>query len=99
MKKKKKEELPDYTVADMDVEGMPWNSKKDWQMFPGPDTKHRLNQPLREDLYGNGQRPPMTREERRSAIWLCLKAALSVALIFCGAFLIFILFCVFVWLK
>ena len=32
MGKRKKEELPDYTVANMDVDGMPWNSRRPWQV-------------------------------------------------------------------
>lgn len=43
MKEKKKkyrqEELPDYTVAHMDVDGMPWNSKRPWQLLPGDPTR------------------------------------------------------------
>ena len=35
MGKKQKEELPDYTVANMDVDGMPWNSRRPWQILPG----------------------------------------------------------------
>ena len=34
-KKRRQEELPDYTVAHMDVDGMPWNSKRPWQLLPG----------------------------------------------------------------
>ena len=45
------------------------------------------------------QNPPMTKEERRGIIWLSLKASLTVGLIFGGAAFLFILFCVFVWLK
>ena len=45
------------------------------------------------------ENPPMSKEERRGMIWLSLKASLTVGLIFGGAAFIFILFCVFVWLK
>ena len=45
------------------------------------------------------QNPPMTKEERRGIIWLSLKASLTVGLIFGSAAFLFILFCVFVWLK
>ena len=41
MGKRKKEELPDYTVAKMDVDGMPWNSRRPWQILPGDPSKHR----------------------------------------------------------
>ena len=45
------------------------------------------------------QNPPMTKEERIGIIWLSLKASLTVGLIFGSAAFLFILFCVFVWLK
>ena len=41
MGKRKKEELPDYTVANMDVDGMPWNSRRPWQIFPGDPSRRR----------------------------------------------------------
>ena len=41
MGKKQKEELPDYTVANMDVDGMPWNSRRPWQILPGDPSKRR----------------------------------------------------------
>lgn len=83
MGRKKKEELPDYTVANMDIEGMPWNTRKSGQNLPG-DTMEKL---------------PLTKEETRSVIWLALKAALAVAAVFAIAAFLFILFCLFVWLK
>ena len=107
--KKQKEELPDYTVANMDVDGMPWNSRRPWQIFPGDPSKSRkefdvkvpepgMENEVPDDLSAF-QNPPMTKEERRGIIWLSLKASLTVGLIFGGAAFIFILFCVFVWLK
>ena len=109
MGKKKKEELPDYTVAKMDVDGMPWNSRRPWQILPGDPSKHRkefdvkVPEPgMESDMPDNlsaFENPPMTKEERRGMIWLSLKASLTVGLIFGGAAFLFILFCVFVWLK
>lgn len=83
MGRKKKEELPDYTVANMDIEGMPWNTRQPRQKIPG-DTM---------------EKPPLTKEETRGMIWLALKAALAVAAVFAVAAFLFILFCLFVWLK
>lgn len=41
-KKQRQDDLPDYTVAHMDVDGMPWNSKRPWQILPGdPDRESR----------------------------------------------------------
>ena len=109
MGKKKKEELPDYTVANMDVDGMPWNSRRPWQILPGDPSKHRkefdvkVPEPgMESDMPDNlsaFENPPMTKEERRGMIWLSLQASLTVGLIFGGAAFLFILFCVFVWLK
>ena len=103
MGKRKKEELPDYTVANMDVDGMPWNSRRPWQIFPGDPSKSRkefdvkvpepgMENEVPDDLSAF-QNPPMTKEERRGIIWLSLKASLTVGLIFGGAAFIFILFC------
>ena len=91
MGKRKKEELPDYTVANMDVDGMPWNSRRPWQIFPGDPSRRRKEFDVKV--------PEQGKEERRGMIWLSLKASLTVGLIFGGAAFIFILFCVFVWLK
>ena len=105
MGKRKKEELPDYTVANMDVDGMPWNSRRPWQIFPGDPSKSRkefdvkvpepgMENEVPDDLSAF-QNPPMTKEERRGIIWLSLKASLTVGLIFGSAAFLFILFCVF----
>ena len=101
MGKRKKEELPDYTVANMDVDGMPWNSRRPWQIFPGDPSKSRKEFDVKVPEPGmeNEVTDNLTKEERRGIIWLSLKASLTVGLIFGGAAFIFILFCVFVWLK
>ena len=99
--KEKKEELPDYTVANMDVDGMPWNSRRPWQIFPGDPSKSRkefdvkvpepgMENEVPDDLSAF-QNPPMTKEERRGIIWLSLKASLTVGLIFGSAAFLFIL--------
>ena len=83
MIKKKKEEPPDYTVANMDIEGMPWNTRGPRLSVPG-DTP---------------EKEPLTKEETRGMIWLALKAALAVGTVFAIAAFLFILFCLFVWLR
>ena len=62
-----------------------------------PELK-RMENEVPDDLSAF-QNPPMTKEERRGIIWLSLKASLTVGLIFGSAAFLFILFCVFVWLK
>lgn len=101
--KKKKEELPDYTVADMDLEGMPWNSRRPWQILPGDPAKQQKRKIMAPPDEGNpflmDGNEPLTREERRGMIFLALKAALSIAAVFGIAGFLFILFCQFVWLR
>ena len=86
MGKRQKEELPDYTVADMDVVWMPWNTGRKKFAMPDPalDTE---------------EKEPLTKEETRAVIWLSLKAGLIVGAIFIGAAALFFLFCVYVWLR
>ena len=82
MGKKQKEELPDYTVANMDMDGMPWNSRRPWQILPGDPSKRRkefdvkVPEPgMESDMPDNlaaFENPPMTKEERRGMIWLSL---------------------------
>ena len=105
MTKRKKEELPDYTVADMNVEGMPWNSRRPWQILPGDPAKKKHPMTSKEMLeeqenpFLMPDQEPISSGERRGMIWMALKAALFVALVFGAAALVFISFCVFVWLK
>lgn len=85
-KKRKKEEFIDdgRTIANMNVEGMPWyidDAKRRQQAEQGTEV------------------PQLTKEETRAAIGGMLAAVLTVGLIFAAVFLIFILFCVFVWFR
>ena len=68
------------TIADMNVDGMPWYVQGDEnRTAPG------------------GRHEQMTDEEVRAYRFAALKAALLVALIFIGAFFLFLLFCDFIW--
>lgn len=100
---KKKEELPDYTVADMDLEGMPWNSRRPWQILPGDPAKQRKQRipetDREENPFLSQQQEPMTGEERRGMVWMALKASLAIAAVFGIAGFLFILFCIFIWLR
>ena len=71
------------TIANMNVEGMPWYQK------PSPDA-----QTGEEDATGTRSEHPyqMTKEESRMYMWGALKAALLVAAIFAVVFFLFILF-------
>ena len=85
-KKRKKDEFIDdgRTIANMNVEGMPW--------YIDEAKRHRQTSE-------NGEVPELTKEETRAAIGGMLAAVLVVGLIFAAIFLIFILFCVFVWFR
>ena len=114
-KKRRQEELPDYTVAHMDVDGMPWNSKRPWQLLPGdparesrtkrslqyaePDDAQRGDEDALSAFLAEQKQDELTKEERRSLVWLALKASLAVGGVFVLAAFLFLLFCVNVWLK
>ena len=70
------------TIADMNVDGLPWYVKGD------------------ENRTADGrQHEQMTDEELRAYRFAALKASLLVAVIFIGAFFIFLLFCDFIWFR
>ena len=71
------------TVANMNVEGMPWYT-------PSPrDDAPRQDVPCE----------PMSREDRRHYILGAVLAALAVAAVFGIAILLFITFCDFIWFR
>ena len=72
------------TIADMNVEGMPWYVQGDERRSKGADASAH---------------DQMTDEETKMYRFAALKAALLVVLVFGLAFFIFIAFCDFVWLR
>ena len=107
MGKRKKEELPDYTVADMDLEGMPWNTRKSWHVpmsFPkkkkniyGEGAAKEAEQKDQKAAQWPDTEDPLTAQERRYMAWQGLKAGLLIGLVFVGAAFLFLLFCLYVW--
>lgn len=99
MSKKKKDDLPDYTVADMDVDGMPWNTKNPWMLpgRPGETRKHPMTG--KPETKETPVQEPISKEETRFMIWNALKASLLVAGVFGLAAFLFILFCLYVWFR
>lgn len=88
MKKKKKDDLEQYkdmVVADMNVEGMPWFVKK---QAHSPDTRSESQ-----------QGPPLTVKETRRIMGGAMAAAMLVGFAIIGLFFLFLLFCVYVWLR
>ena len=90
MTRKKKPELPEgddgRTIADMNVEGMPWYSPKGHHGGAAGEQK-------------NGSETTLTKEESRYYTWGALKAALLVVGVLCAGIVLFVLFCQFVWFR
>ena len=86
MGKRQKDELPDYTVANMNVDGMPWNTGR--KKFSVQDQESDTE-----------EKEPLTKEETKAVILLSLKAGLVIGGVFIGAAALFLLFCVYVWLR
>ena len=88
---KKKPEQPEWddgrTIANMNVEGMPWYS-------PGKRIPRRKNREKPED-----REEVLTKQESRYYTWGALKAALLVVGILCAGLVLFVLFCQHVWFR
>lgn len=87
---RKKPELPEgddgRTIANMNVEGMPWYA-------PG---KRTAGEERSETDQGKMQ---MTKQESRYYTWGAVKAALLVVGVICAGIALFILFCTEIWFK
>jgi hypothetical protein len=88
---KKKPEQPEWddgrTIANMNVEVMPWYS-------PGKRIPRRKNREKPED-----REEVLTKQESRYYTWGALKAALLVVGILCAGLVLFILFCQHIWFR
>ena len=71
------------TIADMNVEGMPWYS-------PGSPDKLPERKGLTDDL---------TPEQMRAYRFAAVRAGLLVALVFGVVFFLFLLFCDYIWFR
>ena len=83
--KRKKPDFEDdgRTIADMNVEGMPWYHRSLTDQPGG----------------SSASREPMTREEQRIYTWAAVRAGLLIVLVFALVFFLFLLFCDFIWLR
>ena len=83
--KRKKPDFEDdgRTIADMNVEGMPWYHRSQTDLPGG----------------SSSPREPMTREEQRIYTWAAVRAGLLIVLVFALVFFLFLLFCDFIWLR
>ena len=74
------------TIANMNVEGMPWYRPPQADL-PGANASD------------TGRAQPMTLEESRYYTWGAMKAALAVVGVMSGALVLFVLFCQFIWFR
>ena len=86
MGKRQKDELPDYTVVNMYVDGMPCNTG-------------RKKFSVQDQELDTEEKEPLTKAETKAVIWLSLKAGLVIGGVFIGAAALFLLFCVYIWLR
>lgn len=77
------------TIADMNLEGMPWYREK--------NKKSALE--TGRNTGGQNARQPASLQQIFSAMKGALAAGLLIGTIFVGAAFVFILFCVFIWLR
>ncbi len=87
---RKKPEFPEgddgRTIADMNVEGMPWYS-------PGGHlSREKRKQKAQQEV-------PLTRQKSRYYTWGAIKAALLVTGVMCAGIVLFVLFCLHVWFR
>ena len=87
---KRKPDLPEgddgRTIADMNVEGMPWYSPK-------------KNVMQEESKAPEGREGILTKQESRYYTWGALKAALLVVGVMCIGLVLFVLFCLHIWFR
>lgn len=91
--KKKKKDFKDdgRSIANMNVEGMPWYARRPKEKKNDRETSKR-DEPVAID-------PPLTKKETRNLMVSSVIAALVIGLIFLTAIFLFILFSLHVWLR
>lgn len=82
-KKRQDPEDDGRTIANMNVDGMPWYDSRLEKQDDMPEVEHYQ----------------MTKEEQRMYTWAAIKSGLLVALVFAVVFGLFIAFCDFVWFR
>lgn len=86
-KPRKKKEYDDddgRTIANMNVEGMPWYRKTNIETEQGSENTEKIT---------------LTKSEGRAMLRGVLLATLTVGAVFFGAIALFILFCIYVWFR
>lgn len=95
-KKKQYDDDDGRTIANMNVEGMPWYHKenRDQTSLAGQDTGEK-----RHGSDSFGEKITLSAKEGRAMMRGVLLAAFLVGAIFFGVIAIFILFCIYVWFR
>lgn len=83
------------TIANMDVPGMPWHDA-----FGTPSRfGKRLGSSSASESGQARSLPPMSKRETWGIIANAVLAGLTIAGIFIGSLVLFVLFCIFVWFR
>lgn len=94
VRKKEKFEDDGRQIANMNIEGMPWYDKD-------RSLREKMQGDIPQNLSSEKKKSPldeMTRKERWLLYRSVMAACLLIGFIFAGAAVLFILFCVYVWL-
>lgn len=99
-KKKKYDDDDGRVIANMNVDGMPWN--RDYSMWFGGAFKPRYRKKIEAEMKNNSQafdseELKMTKRETRVLILNAVVAVLLIGIVFAAAAFLFILFCLYVW--
>lgn len=99
-KDEKKEELKQYediTVANMNIEGMPWYVKKPEDLRPSGATSANSGKGSDAGASRLANEEMLTPKETRRLIVNSVLAALFIGGVFLFAIFLFLLFCIYVW--
>ncbi len=96
----KKEELKQYediTVANMNIDGMPWYVKKPEDLRPSGDSSANSGQVSDSGASQFANEEILSPKETRRLIVNSVLAALFIGGVFLFAIFLFLLFCIYVW--
>jgi len=100
-KRKQYDDDDGRVIANMDVEGMPWNNG--YNRWTGGFFKKSYRKKIEQEMLRQQAEDPeqlvMTKRETRMLVLNAIAAVLLIDGVFAIAMFLFILFCVNVWLK
>ena len=74
-------------IVNMDVEGMPWHDKS---------IRQKKSKPVQHEYVQGVQ---MTNSEYRRYNWYALLAGFTIASVFSVTWILFVLFCIYIWFR